>query len=357
MKFLFFIFFLFPSTLFAQYKFSLPEESGFQSGQTYVLSDQLLRLFSNSRKNETYLEYYNLNSGRLHKRIMIKGTHGSQTFHIGSDQTIWLFNENKAEILQVKNGKITKKYAVFDQKNIPKSGYFDYFIEMRNNPAYLFNNKIYLIKSFTRTAKIPIVKNQENEFICSIDLKTHAIKNNTPLPELFFERDYGMLNRFSSCRKGNVLIIAPNFSNEIILFNLENGNVVYPMIKKSDPYFNPAKPMFTKDQFDLSEMSEEMLDRKMDAHYDSNSEYLNILYDPYKRCYYRTLRVRDPKTSKNKNMKIIVLNEKFQYVKSKDLSADYAYYGMFVSKKGLNVFNHNEYKKNNKYLVFDTIEL
>ncbi|GEM_PF-6588499 len=354
--FLFLLIGLYP-TAFAQYRFKLPENTGYKSGYSLVNNNQYIRIVNKSNQNSSFIEFYDLNSGKFLKQITINPIKFAESFYLEADNSIWLFDEESGILINMVNGKKKKEIDVIEKIPLPKSGYFPYSGDLKWSPIHYYKNSFYVINNFDRAAQVPIIKTLDKEFIQSVNISTGQVKNNISLPPMFFERDYGALNKFSSCRKDNLIVIAPNFSNEIFIYNLENGNVVYPLTNDNYPHFAAAKPLLTKDKFDISRLSEEEWVTNTMEHYYENSEYINILYDPYKKQYYRTLLIRDPKMRKVVAQKIIVLNNRFNFVKELKLSLDYQPEGMFVSKKGLNILNYKKYKEDRAFLNFDSFNL
>lgn len=342
----------------AQYKIDLPKNTGYSSGFAKVINkNQYVRIFNKKNKKQAFIEFYDLTTGKLTNQITFDNIDLVESFYLESDKIIWLFDEGKGTLLKTVDGVKKQEIDVFKNISIPKSGYYPYAGDMKWSPIYFYKNRFYLINSFDRTAKNAIKRVTDKEFIQSVDISTKEVNNNVSLPWLFFDRDYGMMNRFSSLRKENIIIIAPNFSNEIFLFNLENGNLVSPILNDKNKYYSVAEPLLTRDKFDISNISEGDWYNKMQQHFQNNNEYINIIYDPFTKQYYRTLLIKDPKFKKETTLEIIVLNESFNFVKAKKLSSDYDPAGMFVTEKGLNILNHKKYRENSDHLIFDTFKL
>lgn len=343
------------STVDSQYIFTLPPKSGFQSGMCYIEDGTYYRLFANRVKKETYIEAYNLQTGKLRDSHTITGLSDAQAFYKVSDNEFWLFDVSKAAFVFAKDGKIVKRIPSFGN-NEPESGYYHYFIDMAHNPIHYYRSKIYAVNALYRVAGVEIKHTKSNEFIYETDEKS-LIHTKVPIPATLFSKDFGMLNRFTSLRRDNVIVIAPIYSNEIMLYNMDNGNVVFPVIDKNNSYYSVTKPLFEGDKFDTDQLTQKLLDNRMNEHYESADMYVSIHYDPYRKVYYRALRRRKPENKNETNLTIVVLDERFRFLKSQELDKKYLHYGMFVSEKGLNIFNHQEYMKNNNSLTFDTFLL
>jgi len=342
----------------AQYKIYLPKNTGYNSGYATVINhNQYVRIFKKQSKKQVFIEFYDLTTGKLVNQLTINNLNLVESFYLESNNTIWLFDEGKGTLIKTVDGVKKQEIDVLGNISIPKSGYYPYAGDMKWSPIHFYKNNFYLINSFDRTAKNTIKRVTDKEFIQSVNILTKKVDNKAPLPWLFFERDYGMMNKFSSLRKENLIIIAPNFSNEIFLFNLENGNLISPILDNKNKYYSIAEPLLTKDKFDISGISEQDWSIKMEQHFKNNNEYINIIYDPYKKQYYRTLLIKDPKLKKETPLEIIVLDEDFAFVKAKKLNSDYNPAGMFVTEKGINILNYTKYKENSDILIFDTFKL
>lgn len=343
---------------FAQYKIVLPKNTGYNAGYaTAIDNNQYVRIFNKQDKRQAFLEYYDLKTGKLTKQLTFNNVDLVETFYVESNKVVWLFEEGKGKLIKTIDGVKKQELDVFGNIPMPTSGYYPYAGDFKWNPIYFYKNRFYLVNGFDRSSKNPIKRVTNKEFIQSVDISTKKVENNSSLPWLFFDRDYGMMNKFSSLRKKNTIIIAPTFSNEIFLFNLENGNLIAPILKEKDSYYTVAQPILTKENFDISNISEQEWYTKMQQHYNNNNEYINILYDPYKKQYYRTLRIKDPKLKKEIGLKIIVLNENFNFVKVQNLDLKYSPEGMFVTEKGLNILNYKKYVEDSSHLVFDSFKL
>lgn len=342
----------------AQYKIYLPKNTGYSSGYVKTINNnQYVRIFNKKAKKQAFIEFYDLNTGKLIKQLTFENVDLVESFYLESNKIIWIFDEGKGTLIKTVDGVKKQELDVFGNISIPKSGYYPYAGDMKWSPIHFYKNRFYLINSFDRTAKNTIKRVTDKEFIQSVDILNKKVVNNTSLPWLFFDRDYGMMNKFSSLRKENLIIIAPNFSNEIFIFNPENGNLIMPILKDNYKYYSVAKPLLTKDNFDISGVSEQDWYNKMQQHIKNNNEYINIIYDPHKKQYYRTLLIKDPKLKNETPLEIIVLNEDFDFVKAKKINSDYNPAGMFVTEKGLNILNYKKYKENSDYLIFDTFKL
>lgn len=342
----------------AQYKIDLPKNTGYSSGYAEVINNnQYVRIFNKKDKNQAFIEFYDLTTGKLTNQLTFDNVDLVESFYLESNKIIWMFDEGKGTLIKTVDGVKQQEIDVFGNISIPKSGYYPYAGDMKWSPIYFYKNRFYLINSFDRTAKNAIKRVTNKEFIQSVDIRNKKVDNNASLPWLFFDRDYGMMNKFSSLRKKNLIIIAPNFSNEIFLFNLENGNLISPILSNNNQYYSVAKPLLTKDKFDISGITEQDWYNKMQQHSNNNNEYINIIYDPYKKQYYRTLLIKDPKLKKETPLEIVVLNENFAFVKAKKLNSDYNPAGMFVTEKGLNILNYKKYKENSDQMIFDTFKL
>ena len=69
------------STVDSQYMFTLPPKSGFQSGMCYIEDGTYYRLFANRVKKETYIEAFNLQTGKLRDSHTITGLSDAQAFY------------------------------------------------------------------------------------------------------------------------------------------------------------------------------------------------------------------------------------------------------------------------------------
>lgn len=329
------------------YSFEIDNEVGYQSSYAFLdeKMNEYIRIINIPGNN--YLEIYNLKNGQLKQRFSYENLSRLASFYRLQNNEFILYDSFLREFFKVNGNNIQSFYKEGEQI----IGDFEtYNPEMRNNPIFVFNNQIGIVKSFIRLYR-PIKKDnihREKGLVHYLDLNIKKTSLSIPLPALLDTVDFGKLNRFTSTINKDQLIIAPSYSNEFIIVNLKNNNFISPIVDKSQ-YYQVVKP--------YANMKNTIPDNEefftnMNKHYYENSYYVGILYDSFRSLYYRFLIERT--SPSQTNYKILVFDSKFKLLKTHPLSEDYKLDGMFVSSKGLNLLNYKKYKMDTNKLIFDS---
>lgn len=293
-----------------------------------------------------YIEIYNAKNGQLKHRFEYENISTLSSFHRIQGDEFLIYDDFKREFFKTK-GNIAQSF--FKEGNSIIGEFETINLEMRNNPIFIYNNQIGIVKSFLRLYR-PYKKDnlhREKGLLHYVDLKNKKSSMHVPLPGLLDTLDFGNLNRFSSTINQDQLIIAPAYSNDFIIVNLKNNNSISPIVDKSE-YYQVVKPYAN---MKITVPDYEEFYSNMEKHYYENSYYIGILYDPFRKLYYRFLIERSsPTETRNR---ILVFDSKFKLLNSHALSSDYKLDGMFVNSKGLNLLNHKKYKSDRSKLVFD----
>src|SRR5690606_17920533 len=128
------------------------------------------------------------------------------------------------------------------------------------------------------------------------------------IPESLQQYDFGYLYRFSATRNGDRMVVAPFYSNEILMYDLKKGSAEFPAVNKND-FFAIAKP-FAKLESNPRSLKE---DGGGSAHYDSSAYYLGILFDSFRNVYYRILQKPKEGTWK-RELVVLILDDAFNYI-------------------------------------------
>jgi hypothetical protein len=346
-----------PIVIKGSYVFELKPDRGFQSSFAYIdeENNEYLRSFYINQTGKSFIEIYDLKSGKQKEDIFLENTNEIGTFFRNADKSFWVFNYHGRKLQRhAADGKI-----LFHSRDIGKlkdfgGPYTSYYGESDFNPLNYFEGKIYHMSSMlTRSGVENDLKELDDAgLIIEYDVDQDKYSWRGRFPEILKKFDYSYLNRFSTTRNNNYLIVAPYFSNELTIFNLETGqqSVARNTVMQKDKYYIPKHFSVLK-----SNPVSNKENNSGTVHYKSNSHYIGILYDSYKKLYYRVL-LTPKQGSKPSSLALYVLDEKFNLISVYNLPIGYHYKGMFVSKEGLNILNLSEYNKNSDYLVFDTFK-
>lgn len=164
--------------------------------------------------------------------------------------------------------------------------------------------------------------------------------------------DYGNGHRYTATFAKDQLVISPGFSTELMRVTIPDGNTSVVTYRKweLDELLTPYrlwKDMEGSDYIASVEDAHAMIE-----HYRITPSFVNILYDQFRDLFYRLLII--PRTDERQGeMKILVYDGDLNYLGDYNLPNHYTTWGAFVSNKGLNLINRQDYKENSSKLVFD----
>lgn len=333
------------------YKFSLPDDRGYSTPFAYVdLETQKYLRGVCIKPGGCYIDIYDLTKAELTKTIFLKDVTILNNFLLTKEKEIWAL-DNKARTLTLFDLEGNVKYKAHEGKGGDVGGpYTSYYSDMMFNPMLKHKNRLYWTTAFLSVSgKESNMKELANQgMIRQYDISRKTFSWVGQIPQSLKDFDFGYLNRFSAVKKNEMIIVAPFYSNEIMIYGLNSGNSVFPIVEKHD-LLKQASP-FAK----LAGNPKSLKDSNGGVdHYASNSSYIGILHDIYRKVYYRV--IHEPTEGFNKfKLKIIVLDEYFKVLSHHNIPDDYNSSGMFVTEKGLNILNHKKYKIDDTHLVFDS---
>lgn len=335
-----------------QYNFSLPHDRGYENTFAYIdeANEEYLRGVFLKPKRASFIDIYDLTSGQIKQSIQLKGIDILSNFVRTVDKKFWVFDESRRHfVLFNRDGQIEKDIDEMGRIQDIRGPYSSYYGDLDFNPLVFHKDKIFLVSSLLSVhgteSDTDLLRSQG--MIQVYDIKRDKFEWSGQIPSGLISHDYGYLNRFSTVVKNGNLVIAPFFSNEIMVYNLETENYVYPIIDSN--YYRIVKP-FSVLQNNPRSLKE---NKAANKHYFENPHYIGILYDRFRSVYYRIIKVPSGKFNRMR-MRILVMDEYFRYKSIFDIPEDYVHKGMFVSEKGLNILNLSKYQNNTEVLTFDT---
>ncbi|MEJ5055082.1 DUF4221 family protein [Sphingobacterium sp. MYb382] len=340
--------------LFGQYQFSLPEETSYAGKASTVIGDSYVRLVKDLKKNSSYIEYYNLKSGKLTKRVTLPNSIGASSFTVDNEGGFWVFDEDSLRFLHIVKDEV--KYTVRQDvlTATPVDGYGNYFAFLDFSPLVYYKGRIYVVNAIARNYEVKLGDLTKRGFINVFTPKYGSLKYAAKIPSSLLTNNYGYHGRFSTALNGNKIIIAPQYSNEIMIYDLDKETLTAVQGATKNKYSQIVEPIDLKQ---LDKKPEELSRQQAHAlslkHYSENNNYIAILYDQQRKRYYRLLQEKVP--SQAYALTVVVLDDKFNYVTHKDLGSKYKFDGAFVAKEGLQLLNYQEYVKDNRKLTFDLI--
>lgn len=289
------------------------------------------------------IEIFSTKTHQLKYTVPIKG--GSLgSFKKMKDNTFWVHDLAANQYLFVNiSGQIIKKI-----KEPEYSNNLAYIYTSYNNftPIISYNNALYV------TGRLMF--NDYHNINTSELKKTGIIKKlalngkNTFIGKpatLSLTNFYGNMLNYSITSNKSLLIISPQFSDEIQVINLDDNSTKFIKLKtKYEALIKPLSQLKNAGRFTNQERNE----------YFKNS-YTNVglVYDKYRDIYYRF--VRYPSSAIGAMMcNILIFDKNFNLIFENRIDQKkYNAAQFFITEKGLAIFNYENYKKDNTKLVFD----
>ncbi|GAA5038023.1 hypothetical protein GCM10011506_35490 [Marivirga lumbricoides] len=309
-----------------------------------------LLLWSNRAINA--IEIYDLNLGKLEKRLKVKkegpeGIGGKLTgFQYISKDSLLVTNNKRYEFYLVNSkGNAYQKYSTFpdkSEKEISVPVVYDYRPIMYAKPV------VYIV------AKPDKDYNKKGwwsgDLLLELNLESKKYKYELPGPQKFDEKVHGaFFSHHSMLYNGEEIIVSFPIHSDILLFNPKRNNVQWKYA--GSKYFSVIPSW------------ENPAAGKSEKFYIESNSYREILYDKWNKLYYRLAYRKVEYLDKNnrrvnwdyKIPSIIILNEQFEKVGEYDLPEN-TYYtrNTFITPAGLFIsINHDENKKaNENFLSF-----
>lgn len=253
------------------------------------------------------------------------------------------------------DGKILKKYHYnyLDKK----SGQTIFKLFSRNEkPIIGHNSKLFFSPSLFVNKQKDLEKMSLAFFY---NCKSRRVENlNFKYPKNYLNSKYFSTN-LSYCANGSKIVFSPSNSHSIWVYNIENKT--YKEFKVESDYYRHFCVNSEKDI------------KMNDAMYNtvSNSSYTDIVYDKYRKLYYRFfypgLEIKKDddslaiKTNHFEKMSILIIDENFNKIGETFFENKFRFYSSFVSEEGLyicsNLPNEKNKNKNKKTLKYTLLKI
>jgi hypothetical protein len=323
----------------------------FKLDKTQVLSSAFIEfdeknneLWRSAKYPKPHIEIIDIKNGKL-KRKIFPQTGGCNLFKKLPNGNILIQQEDMYAIMN-NHGKILKQ---FNEPLIGRKGSVDlYSGSSCFSPIHFMNNKILITGTILM---LPMKKYDMKVYekwgiVRSFDLNGKMTYEGT-MPKQATSNFYGALNGYSSTENNGKLIIAPYYSNDIQVIDLERKKTMfYKTSTKYDKLIKPLSNIYKYKDFTF---------RQANEHFSNSFSLIGIVYDKYRDLYYRF--VRAPGNSIPFKSSIIVMDNKFKTIFYFDIPKDYAPTQFFVDKQGLLIANNKKYKANDNILTFDLFKL
>lgn len=314
---------------------------------TYFIDSREPTLIFQNRDVEAKLNeilFFDFQNRKLDKKIVFSEDNGYyKSIHgfvpISNDSLLLSNGLTDSLYISDLSGKILyKQHFKFEEGN----NYVSQIVPVSSEPIYYDNGMIYFSKSKWREKRDDFSK---SNFIFSFNTKLNKFNAfNTFMPNDYINSEY-FSNENSYCFDDRNIIFSPLNSHEIWIVNLKTQKLIKKSAKSD--YFRE----FLKFSVDPpKDMQEGMYNN---TYY---SQYVNIIYDKYRKVYYRFFYpgLDIKKSDKNltneyyhpRKMSIIILDEYFNKI-GEQLFSNYDFkMEYFIAPDGLYINSNNELNKN-----------
>lgn len=332
--------------------------------QYFEINDSSYFSLFNRYKSTLYI--YNYHAKTLKKKIFFEkeGPDGIINpakigYLIVSFDTIFLHEPFSNQLIHTNgDGKVVKKYKL---KSGSESAYSNYTDVRTLKPMVYEKGKIYLTGLKVGIEPIPDHTQLENVYI--LDLKEARIEASPTIkrPDIYNQGQWGALFKYQlyGCFNHDTRRFIYSFGLEHNLYETDHNNLLKKHYAKSKYFEEEFKPL-TKNK-DITPMELPVTKR---TEYDfTTPSYYAILYDPFKKCYYRfaTPPLTKEQFDENKPFEpsVIILDENFERLGETRLppQGTYNYSMMFINEKGLHIMHDNREENALVFVIFEPVKI
>jgi hypothetical protein len=207
------------------------------------------------------------------------------------------------------------------------------------------NNQVYF--TGPSTALGDYTRDKERNVLISLNLQTGEIANQVNYPEIYWHANWGGLvgfERLSYCFNptDGLLVFSFMADHALTIYNTHTKKIHLTVAPSS--FFSPLE------SFDFHPMLVDFHKGEIEQRYAQSFAYLNIVYDPFRKMYYRFTDF--PAASGQKQNSVILLTDRFERLGEVVLPVDrYSINNFFVSEAGF--FLKRKDAHNDEFLVYD----
>nr|WP_247716584.1 DUF4221 family protein [Sinomicrobium weinanense] len=283
-------------------------------------------------------------------------------YHIKNMDSIYIADYQTMELLLVNDkSEVIKKTPLMGEKDFRSSPELlisncQYFPET-STPFIETKNTLMLPGFYMRI--IPDSLSNKVNFIAQIEYKTGEIEHHSPYPSKLYGSNFTWSDPFYTKvypeidLERNRMIYSFPVSHNLFIKSLDNDT--YTEVYGGSNFAGTIKP---------SKKNPENISRQELIHHINEQDlYSALLYDKYRKVYYRFLRKAIPNPTihnglKDKPIAIIIMDENFEYLGETVIgdSHEWNWDNCFVTKEGLNIEYLDEGDINEVYMVFKIFE-
>lgn len=324
---------------------------GVVSNEQYITFENTSHLaFLNFVSHTLY--FYDLHSRAIAKKIYLDSLGFSpeddaQGFCMLSEDSLLIYSYKKSRwtLIHEQKGKLAQGDIGLD-----KHSFFTIYPFVATYAPMLYDRKNKKVHFIGPSTALGDYRDKQRNVLISLDLQTGQTTNHVTYPEIYWNANWGGLagfERLSYCNNltEGLLVFSFMADNEVTVYNPQTQQTH----KASAPskFFSPLK------SFDFHPMLVDFHKQEIEQYYDSSFAYLNIVYDPFRKMYYRFTDF--PSASGQRQNSIILLTDQFKRMGEVVLPVGkYNINNYFVSKAGF--FLKRKDTRNDEFLVYDCFQ-
>lgn len=303
--------------------------------------------FLNNYSNSIYLYDYdslNLNGIIQFEESGPNDLESPKGYHIKSLDSIYIFSKMMQILLANEKGKVLKRLSLIGGRNpLQNPGLWavsfpEYWIQ---TTIPFIDAKQELILTGQFTGDIPDTLVNKFKFMAHIDFKLDSVYFTHSYPKELYGNNYNygggpFTEVYPLIKPGNKTVVYSfPVSHHLYLSNLEGASHYKKVYGGSN---------FAGTITSLEKTTRRMGEGNVVSHFVRQDEYCAILYDKFRKVYYRFLRKAIPYASKGTHwnemdIAVVIMDEDFKYLGEKVLGPGDVWYwqNSFVTEEGLNI--------------------
>lgn len=335
---------------------SLPLDSitspGVVSNEQYISFQNKSHLtFLNFVSRKIY--FYDLHTGTIAKTVHLDSfgfspEDGVQGFCMISPDTLLIYSYKKSRwtLIHEQKGKLAQGDMGMD-----KHSFLTVYPFVTTYAPMVYdreNKQVHFIGP--STALGDYARDKQRHVLISLNLETGQTTNHVSYPEIYWNANWGGLagfERLSYCNNPTEGLLVFSFmaDHEVTVYN--------PQTHHTHKASAPSDYFSSLESFDFHPMLVDFRKQEIEQYYADSFAYLNIVYDPFRKMYYR---ITDfPKISGQRQNSIILLTDQFERVGEIILPAGkYNINNYFVSEAGF--FLKRKDTHNDEFLIYDCFQ-
>lgn len=299
------------------------------------------------------LYFYDLHTNAIAKTIHLDSLgfspeDGVQGFCMISPDSLLIYSYKKSRwtLIHEQQGKLAQGDIGKDKRS-----FFTVYPFVTTYAPMVYDNKNKQVHFIgPSTALGDYARDKQRNVLISLNPQTGQTTNHVNYPEIYWNANWGGLagfERLSYCHN-------PTEGLLVFSFMADHEVTVYdPQIQQTHKVSAPSTFFSPLESFEFHPMLVDFRKQEIEQYYADSFAYLNIVYDPFRKMYYRFTDF--PAASGQKQNSIILLTDQFERIGEVVLPPDkYTINNYFVSEEGF--FLKRKDTHNDEFLVYDCFQ-